>query len=123
MTHRGRTLLGPSPISMTLLDGRVLGRAARVTGTRSTQVIDSLRPVVAIKNATIRDRYAQVRVDFRGGYAVEARAYDEGVAYRWVTRLPTASTDAAEQATFALAGTRRRIIGIDSTFMTHQEPA
>jgi alpha-glucosidase len=123
VTHRGRTLLGPSPISMTLGDGRVLGRAARVTGTRNTQVIDSLRPVVAIKNATIRDRHAEVRVDFRGGYALEARAYDDGVAYRWVTSLPDSVTVQAEEATFRFAGNQPSVVGLDSTFMTHQEPA
>ena len=97
VTHRGQTLLGPSPISLTLDGGRVLGRGARVSGTRTRQVSETIRPVVAIKNATIPDRYTELRVDFRGGYALEARAYDDGVAYRWVTSLPDSVTVQAEE--------------------------
>ena len=42
----------------------------------------TFRPVVPFKFSSIRDRYNALRIDFRGGWAVEFRAYDDGVAYR-----------------------------------------
>ncbi|AHG93159.1 Glycoside hydrolase 97 (plasmid) [Gemmatirosa kalamazoonensis] len=123
VTHRGRTLVAPSPISLTLGDGRVLGHDARPSGARTRQVSDSVRPVVAVKNAIVGERYGEVHVDFRGGYALEARAYDDGVAYRWITSLPDSVTVQSEEATFRFEGNPTAVVGLDSTFMTHQEPA
>jgi len=124
VTRGGATLIGPSPVSLTLDRGRVLGGAgARVSSSKTRRVDETIRPVAPTKNATVRDRYAEVRIDFRGGYALEARAYDDGVAYRWVTSLPDSITVVSEEATFRFAANHEAIAGLDSTFMTHQEPA
>lgn len=40
------------------------------------------------KNASVRNRYNAVRLNFAGGYAVEFRLFDDGAAYRFVTSLP-----------------------------------
>lgn len=42
---------------------------------------------MAFKFEEIRDRCNMLRLDFRGGWAVEFRAYDDGMAYRFVTAL------------------------------------
>ena len=42
----------------------------------------TFRPVVPFKFSSIRDRYNALKLEFRGGWAVEFRAYDDGVAYR-----------------------------------------
>jgi alpha-glucosidase len=48
-----------------------------------------------------RDRFAELRVRFEGGFDLVLRAYDEGVAYRWVLALPDSSvTVVSEEATF-----------------------
>jgi alpha-glucosidase len=123
VTHRGRTLVAPSPVSLALGGGRVLGRGARVAGARTREVSETIRPVVAVKNAAIAARYTELRVELRGGYALEARAYDDGVAWRWVTSFPDSVTVVSEEATFRLAGNPESVVGLDSTFMTHQEPS
>ncbi|MBV9879582.1 MAG: glycoside hydrolase family 97 protein [Gemmatirosa sp.] len=122
VTHKGAPLVAESPISMTVDGGRVLGRGAVVAGSRARQVRDSIRPVVAVKNAVVPDRYDEVHVDFRGGYALEARAYDDGVAWRWVAALGDSVTVADEEATFRIVGDAQGVVGLDSTFMTHYEP-
>ncbi len=40
------------------------------------------------KNASVRNRYNAVRLNFAGGYAVEFRLFDDGAAYCFVTSLP-----------------------------------
>jgi alpha-glucosidase len=122
VTHGGRTLLGASPISLTLASGRVLGRGERVRSEASRQVRDSVRPVAPTKSTWIADRFNELRLRFNG-YDLELRAYDEGVAYRWVLALPESVTVRSEQATFAVSGQAEAVLGIDTTFMTHYEPA
>jgi alpha-glucosidase len=124
VAHRGRSLLGASPVSLVLGDGRVLGRDARVASSRARAVRDSVRPLAPTKNAVVPDRYNELSLRFRGGYSLELRAYDNGVAYRWLLALPQDSvTVVSEQATFGLAPDAVALVGLDSTFITHYEPA
>ena len=123
VTHRGKPLIDPSPISLSLGGGRVLGHDPRVRGTSTRQVSDSIRPVVPTKNTVVHDRYVELRIDFRDGSGLEARAYDNGVAYRWRLNVADTITVVGEEATFHLAGDAVAIAGLDSTFMTHYEPA
>lgn len=123
VTRRGRVLVAPSPISLTLDGGRVLGRGARVVGSETRQMRDSVRPVAPTKNALVRERWNELDLRFAGGYALEVRAYDEGIAWRWTLAMGDSVTVAAEQATFDVQGATPGWVGLDSTFMTHYEPA
>jgi alpha-glucosidase len=123
VTHRGHPLLDASAISLVLEDGRVLGRDARVRSANVREVGDSARPVVPTKNAVVPDHFRELRLRFEGGYGLEFRAYDHGVAYRWVLTLPQDSvTIVSEQATFGVAHAAEALVGLDSTFITHYEP-
>jgi alpha-glucosidase len=121
VSHRGRPLLDASPISLTLEGGRTLGTGERVRSEARRQVRDSVRPVAPVKSAVVADRFNELRLRL-GDHALELRAYDEGVAYRWVLALGDSVTVRAEEASFAVAGQAEALVGIDTTFMTHQEP-
>jgi len=121
VTHRGRPVLSPSPISLRVRERRELGAGDPVVSVSRRQVRDSVRPVAPTKSAVIPDRFNEMRLRF-AGYDLELRAYDEGVAYRWVLALGDSATINGEQATFAVAGPATAIIGIDTTFLTHYEP-
>ena len=121
VTHNGRPLLTESPISLSL-GNTVLGRGSSVRESTQRQVRDSVRPVAPTKNAVLQDRFNELRIRFREGFALELRAYDNGVAYRWVLELPDSIvTVRSEEATFSVAGGATAIAGMDSSFMTHQE--
>ena len=64
-----------------------MGDKPHLTGHKASPVNRTFRPVVAFKFEEIRDRCNMLRLDFRGGWAVEFRAYDDGMAYRFVTAL------------------------------------
>ena len=120
--HAGTTIIPPSPISMTLADGQVLGREARVRRTSRRSADQVIRPVVAEKNAAVRDRYHELRLELRGGYAVVARAYDDAVAWRFETDLGDSLVVASEEATFRFTAPHRLLLPDDTSFFTHQEP-
>jgi alpha-glucosidase len=121
VSFRGRPLLRPSRIAMTLADGRVLGASPVVSGTTTGSQDQVLRPVVRVKRAEVRDRYNERRVDFDGDFSLLVRAYDDGVAYRFVTRLPGDITVRGEDATLAFTGDHLLYFPEETSFLSHQE--
>ena len=121
VSRRGRPVLDASPISLTLDGGRSLGTAERVRSEARRQVRDSVRPVAPTKSAVVADRFNELRLRL-GDHDLELRAYDEGIAYRWVLAIGDSVTVRAEQASFVVAGQAEALVGIDTTFMTHYEP-
>jgi alpha-glucosidase len=80
---KGRRVLQASPLSLEL-EKEVLGADPRVLKIRETAV-DGCVPAVWGSRSEIPERYRQMTLDCEGGYSVEFRAYDQGVAYRFVT--------------------------------------
>ncbi|MFA6167860.1 MAG: glycoside hydrolase family 97 catalytic domain-containing protein, partial [Gemmatimonadaceae bacterium] len=121
VTLRGRAVLLPSRIGMTLAGGQVLGAKPVVSATSTRAVDQILRPVVRIKRAEVRDHFNERRVNFAGGYALIVRAYDDGVAYRFATSLPGEITVTAEDATLAWGGDHLVYFPEETSFQSHQE--
>lgn len=82
----GKPLLTDSSLALCLREG-TLGDKPHLTGHKASPVNRTFRPIVAFKFEEIRDRCNMLRLDFRGGWTVEFRAYDDGMAYRFVTAL------------------------------------
>ncbi|MFB4305279.1 glycoside hydrolase family 97 protein [Actinomadura sp. GTD37] len=106
----GSVLVQPSGLGLRLADGTVLGGDVRVTGSRVTSRDTTWRPLWGA-DSQVRDHYRELTVEFRQAdgriFSVVARAYDDGVAFRYqVPRqagLP--SLEIVDEVTeFALAG-------------------
>jgi alpha-glucosidase len=81
-----------------------------------------IEPAVRQKAARIRERYNELRLAFRGDYAVSFRAYDEGVAYRFETALPRAEVKVdAEEVAFEFAGDWPVYYPKEESFFSHNE--
>ena len=80
----GKGVVSPSQIALRLADGEVLGEGDRLLKARSGSVDKVVLPQFYFR-AEIVDRYNELTLSFREGYAVEFRAYDEGVVYRFAT--------------------------------------
>ncbi|HEY0780424.1 MAG TPA: glycoside hydrolase family 97 protein [Gemmatirosa sp.] len=83
----GAPVITPSLLALTLQSGEVLGANPVVRATTPSTGDATLTPV-AYQKATIRDRYHQLTVTMNAAYGVVLRAYDDGVAYRFVLRRP-----------------------------------
>ena len=118
----GKILIAPSPISMTLADGRVLGGGAKIEDVTNRSEDAVLHPVVRVKNAEIRDHYHELTVDF-GDWDLVVRAYDGAAAYRFRTRLDGEIVVADEQATFAFAADHHVYYPLEEGFVSHNERA
>ncbi len=117
----GRRVLRTSPISITLASGQVLGRPATAAGSSTRSADRLLHPVVKFKRAEVRDFYNETRVDFKGDYSLIVRAFNDGLAYRFATKLPGAITVKDEQASFRFAEDGLVYFPEEESLMSHQE--
>ncbi len=99
----GVPVVAVSEINMTLADGKVLGKAPKVTDTKRTRLNETVKSPF-YKKAEVAIKGEQRTITFEGGYALTLAAFDDGVAYRWETALPGEITIIGEQASIKPAG-------------------
>lgn len=115
LKFKGQTLVGPSPLGLLLDKGGLLSRDLKIASA-STHKVDETYELVVGKTRTVRDHYAETTVEFleasgsRRRLIVIARAYDDGVAFRYV--LPDQPNLAGvavrgEETKFEIAGDDR----------------
>jgi alpha-glucosidase len=80
----GRTLIAPSPLSMTLGDGRVLGRPARLLRVDRLERAEEIATPLG-KRAKVRNVYREAALRFTDGAVLRAHVFDDGFALRWET--------------------------------------
>lgn len=97
---RGKPITGECLIDMELLDGKKLSSNLAVVSTAQKSVNEVIIPGVADKRSRIPDIYNQLVVSFAGGFGIEFRAYNDGVAYRIISRLQDSITVKSETAHF-----------------------
>lgn len=85
LTHDGTEVLAPSIISMTLQDGVVLGSKPKVSKVTKASV-DKVIPSPFYKKTEVSDVYNEMNISFRGDYSIAFRLYNDGLAYRFITR-------------------------------------
>ena len=118
---RGAPVITPSPIGMALDDGRVLGGKPVLTTSFTRSVNTALTPPVRYKRAEVRDHFNEITLAFIGHYALQVRAYDDGVAYRWMGRMPGDVTVVNEDVTLTFAGDHALLFPEETSLLSHQE--
>jgi alpha-glucosidase len=103
--RRGVTVVGTSALGLKLSDGTVLGAAGTVITNYQHWTIDNTWTPVYGRNATVRDRYQEMRWNLRDtasqiNFSVQIRAYPTGVAFRYVLLDKGTATIADELSTF-----------------------
>lgn len=108
--RQGSVLVQPSALGLRLADGSTLGHGVEVTGSRTIIGDTTWRPLWG-GDAGVRDHYRELTVRLRqaGGrtFDLVARAYDDGVAFRYRVPRQAAlrSLEIVDEVTeFALAG-------------------
>lgn len=83
ISRNGSRILLDSPLSMTLEDGTVWGDHPRISRTGRERV-DRVVSSPFYRKKEIRECYNALSIDFKKGWGLEFRAYDTGIAYRFV---------------------------------------
>jgi alpha-glucosidase len=85
VSFSGEPLIAKASLALQL-NGETLGLKPKLKKKSTTAVANELRPVVPLKFSAIPNKYNLLKLDFAGDWAVEFRAYDEGIAYRFITK-------------------------------------
>ncbi len=108
-SHEGDVILAPSPISMTLTNGETYGVNSKLAGSKTASV-DNVIHTAIYKKKEVRDHYNELTLKFRGSFNLIFRAYDDGVAYRFVSTLQKPFEVKAEQAVFNFPSDRKAYV-------------
>ena len=80
----GKQILAPSAISMTLADGTVYGGDAKLVRTLR-KTVDQTVPTHIYKKTEVRENYNEMTLVFKA-FDLVFRAYDNAVAYRFISK-------------------------------------
>ena len=86
VSHNGDLMIANSPISMSLTNGKSFGINPRLAGLSSKTLNDTITATV-YKRKEIADTYNELILRFIEGFNLVFRAYNDGIAYRFVSNL------------------------------------
>jgi len=84
VTFNGDPFLTNSYLQLNL-DQAKLGADAKLLKKALSSVNTSSNPIVPLKNRRVINQYNLLQLDFKGDFSVEFRAYNDGIAYRFIT--------------------------------------
>lgn len=82
----GQTLMDNCTLGLETVD-RQLGVNPKLNKAVRQSINEELTPTVPLKYSTVTNRYNRLLLNFKGGYSVEFRVFDDGFAYRFLTDL------------------------------------
>jgi len=85
ISHEKDVVLAPSPISMTLDQNEILGKNALLLNSKREKVNQTFDSPF-YKKKSVKDNYNLLLLNFKNDFAIEYRAFDDGVAYRFITK-------------------------------------
>ena len=87
VSYKGKSVLLPSEIALVLNDGKVLGEKNGVDKTEQRSVNKEVKPLYGMAKV-YKDLFNELTISFSNNYQLIFRAYNNGVAYRFVTSIP-----------------------------------
>lgn len=116
-----KVVVGDSPISLTLKEKPGIGANPKIVDSSERKVDQIVTSPVPEKRRKIKDNFAELHLKFEGNYGLIWRAYNNGVAYRWTTRLPGKITVSDEEAEINLNSNDKVYYPQEESFYSHNE--
>ena len=82
MQYSGQQVIAPSPISLQLEGGEILGDNVKILSSKIEKTDNVITPV-NYKKSTIINQFNQLTINFKGDFGIIFRVFNEGVAYRF----------------------------------------
>ena len=103
VSHEKDLMISPSTISMTLGDGQSFGKNPHLKK-QSVREINETIPAVIYKKKQISNHCNEAVFEFKENFNLVFRVYNDGVAYRFVSKLDKPFTVQSEEASFNFPG-------------------
>lgn len=121
VTFNGKTILNPSPLSMTFDNGVVIGRNMKVKGVQHRTEDQMLTPVVRQKSDKIRDHYNEMVLS-ADQYKLYFRVYNDGLAYRFHTDFADSLKVISEEVDYCFPEDYNTLFPEERTILSAQQP-
>ncbi|MFN8135682.1 MAG: glycoside hydrolase family 97 catalytic domain-containing protein [Bacteroidales bacterium] len=119
--YLNKQVMSASPVSMSISEHPEAFQNP-VRGKVITRKVNSeIIPVVAEKRNRIIDQYNETEIWFKGNYGIKLRAYNDGVAWRLLTRFADSITVTNEQVVLNMAAADSVYYGDEDNFVSHSE--
>ena len=100
ITIDNKKIIEPSVIDMQLTDGKKLSDYLSVQSTKYNSVNQFIEQIVPYQQKNIPDVYNEVIIQFKKNFSIIFRVYNDGVAYRIISRFKDSITVKNETANF-----------------------
>jgi alpha-glucosidase len=118
--HEGQSILDLSEISMHL-ETQILGENPTVTHVKKQKIAEVLYPVIKEKQAVVNNNANELRVDFKNNFYLILRAYNNGIAYRFGTKINEEITVVSETGKYKFPENHMVWWGKEKTFQSHNQ--
>ena len=119
--HDQNMILTGSPISLTLKEEENPGVNPELDGVERETVDRIINPVIPHKNKIVKDHYNVLVLKFKNWYNIEFRAYDDGIAYRFITSYSGKIIVKSEEALYKFNGNYKIYFPEEESFFSHNE--
>jgi len=121
VTFDGREIIAPSAVAMKLETAALPGDRPVVSRSSVKEISATVTPVVPHKNSIINDHYRELTLRFRDGFSLLFRAYNDGIAYRFVTSGEGEVKVSGETFGLSLPAGATAWYPLEESFMSHNE--
>lgn len=97
----GEMMIRKSPVSMSISNGDVWGKDAKVKRVKRRSVDEDIFPPLYRKDK-IENEYNEMTISFKDGYSLILRAFEDGMAYRFASDMSKPFNVVSEEASFNL---------------------
>jgi len=109
VAYMGQPVIVPSPISLTLEDGEVLGDNTRVKSAK-TEELNSQFNAINFRRTVVKDHCNQLTLQCKNDFGVIFRVYNDAVAYRFFTKKKGDIIVKQEEANFNFSADHQAFI-------------
>lgn len=85
VSHEKDVVLASSAMSLTIGENEVLGKNAVVLNSKR-ETVDTSFDAPFYKKKSVKNKYNQLTLNFKNDFSIEYRAFDDGVAYRFIAK-------------------------------------
>jgi len=121
VTYDGEEVISSAKAGMVLVDGIIPVSGEKVRKATPGKINQVLETVVAYKRSKIEDNCNTLLIAFRSGVAIQFRAYNDGVAYRFETSFKDDITVRNEIADLQFPAGSNAWYPLEESFMSHNE--
>ena len=119
--YDGKEVISSATAGMVLDNGKIPGPGEKVRKATPGKINQLLEPVVAYKRSKIEDNCNTLLIAFRSGLAIQFRAYNDGVAYRFETSFKDDVTVRNEICDLQFPAGSNAWYPLEESFMSHNE--